>query len=119
MRFATSAVGGGLDGFEAAEAIVELSSGAWILKNSRDQERHADTRAVQKLQRAGRSVQGLMEFFSAIQEELGDIPESIQWISTHPLHAERIQRVESLTLDENPGHPWMSPEEWEAFRGRF
>lgn len=126
LQFAGAAVGGGIDGFEAAETIVELSSGALILKNSRRHEHDADRVGVERLIAAGRSPRGLIEFFETIETEMPKMPDMLQWASTHPLSSERIERVEDLIIEaEGSGglqhveKPWMTPEEWSAFQDLF
>ena len=119
IQFAGNAVGGGIDGLETAETIVELSSGLLILKHSRDHEREADSIAISKLRRTGRSAQGYLEYFELDPAEYGDLPESMGWISTHPLGTERIEILERAVADETEVRPWMSSEEWATFKARY
>lgn len=119
LTFAGAAVGGSLDGFELAETIVEASSGLLILKHSRAHERDADEVAVAKLRRAGRDAGGLAEFFDHLERAEGDLPGGLGWLSTHPMHRERVARVRRLALDQGATRPWMSAEAWRAFQARF
>ncbi|QDV07946.1 TPR repeat-containing protein YfgC precursor [Planctomycetes bacterium Poly30] len=132
VHFAFAAVGGGIDGFEAAETIVELSSGLLILKHSRHHEREADRVAVRRLVEAGRRPSGLVEFFEVLEEEMGGGESNLQWMSTHPLTKERIADVEALieeamqsrdpdadAQDRDRDQPWMSEAEWIDFQRLF
>ena len=121
LQFASAAVGGGIDGFEIAETVVEASTGLLVLKHTRLAETESDTLAVAKLKAAGREAGGLIEFFELIEEKYGDMPGSLGWISTHPLTVDRIKRLEML-LKDAPREgaatvvPWMTPEEWKALQ---
>ncbi|MEM8713449.1 MAG: M48 family metallopeptidase, partial [Planctomycetota bacterium] len=127
IQFAGAAVGGGIDGFELAETFVEASSGLLILRHSRLAETDADTVAVGKLRRAGRSAEGLIEFFDLIQEKYGDLPGTLGWLSTHPMTAQRVDRIKQL-LEARPTEnadavqpsmstkPWMSAEDWKLLQ---
>lgn len=119
LQFAAGAVGGGIDGLEMAETIVELSSGLLILEHSRDHEREADRIAVSKLRRAGRNARGLVEFFEVVRDEGGDLPASMGWISTHPISSERIEGIEGLAAGQSGQRPWMPPGEWATFQARY
>jgi len=119
IQFAANAVGGGIDGLETAETIVEFSSGLLILKHSRDHEREADRVALSKLHRTGRSARGLMEFLELCRAENGDLPESMGWIRTHPLGTERIESLERAVAAETDPRPWMSAGEWATFQARY
>jgi predicted Zn-dependent protease len=120
IAFASGAVGGSFDGFEAAETAVELSSGLLALKHSRTHERQADAIAVAKLRAAGRSAAGLADFFAALQGRAGmDMPDGLAWLSTHPLTSERLATLTALAADAPPGEPWIDDADWQALRARL
>ena len=73
-----------------APLLLELSFG-------RDMERQADTDGVALLQRAKIDPRGLKTFFERLQKEQGDLPGVLKFISTHPLHEERIDYIDGLT----------------------
>ena len=116
IQFAANAVGGGIDGLEFAETIVELSSGLLVLEHSRDHEREADRLGVAKLNEAGRSARGLAEFFELVSETYGDFPKDLGWLSTHPLSSDRIDAIKQTAALNIPTTPWMTVDEWTALQ---
>lgn len=119
-QFAINAVGGGIEGFELAESMLEASSGLVILQHSRAHESEADHIAVAKLRRAGRDATGLIDFFGVIQAEEDGLLDAIPgWLSTHPATRDRIEVVRRLTAGQGETEPWISPAEWEALRARL
>ncbi|MEM7200043.1 MAG: M48 family metallopeptidase [Planctomycetota bacterium] len=121
IYFATSMVGGGVEGFAGAESVAELSSGLLILKYSRDHEREADRIAVAKLRAAGRDARGLVEFFDFIagMEEKVMI-DHVPWLSTHPLGKERRAALRALMPPPGRPHPpWLEPTDWASLRARI
>jgi predicted Zn-dependent protease len=119
--FAGCFIGGGVEEFATAETIGELSSVFVLFKHSRDHEREADRIGVEKLQAAGRRATGLSEFFRAIASDRpGDsVPRRLAWISTHPMHSERIAEVERLArAHESAARPWVDPDEWRTIVAR-
>jgi predicted Zn-dependent protease len=60
-----------------------------------------------------------MEFLELCRAENGDLPESMGWISTHPLGTERIESLERAVAAETDPRPWMSAGEWATFQARY
>ncbi len=116
LYFAGAFIGGGVEEFATAETIAELSSLLVVLKHSRDHEREADELGVAKLRRAGRSVLGLAEFFRVLEEMYGgrEIPRRLQWLSTHPMHQERIDAVMRLGKGAPKGKAWVEAGVWDG-----
>ena len=75
---------------------ADLFQLATINSYSREQESDADEEGVRMLHAAGIDPAPMAEFFEIMQEEHGDLPGAISWISTHPDHASRIESVEKL-----------------------
>ncbi len=119
-QFAVNSVGGGIEGFELAETILEASSGLVVLKHSREHEFESDQIAVAKLRRAGREATGLLEFVHLLQEEEPGVLSAIPgWLSTHPATQDRIEAVRRNSRAQPETRPWMSPEDWEMLRARL
>lgn len=80
----------------AAEVIYTLGS----LNYGREHEREADLEGLDLMIRAGIDPQGMVEFFETMDEVGGDIPESMRYVSTHPLTKERIERLNNAIKDK-------------------
>ncbi|HHH31089.1 MAG TPA: M48 family metallopeptidase [Polyangiaceae bacterium] len=88
----------------AGEMAVLAESGSY----SRAQEAAADEEGVRMLLAAGLDPHGLSEFFRLLQAQPGgELSGVMNWLSTHPDHASRIQHVEQLarTLPAAPPQP--------------
>lgn len=118
-QFAINAVGGGIEGFEMVETILEASSGLVVLQHSRDHERESDAIAVAKLRRAGRDATGLLDLFHVLHDGGGGLFPTPGWLSTHPSTRERVESVRRLTTGQGETKPWISNEEWETLRSRL
>lgn len=79
----------------------------------RDMEREADAGAMDRLEKAGISTQGLISFFlRADHESSFKIP---GFLSTHPMNEERVNYLRRYDNGEtNP--PIMTPEEWDELK---
>jgi predicted Zn-dependent protease len=51
------------------------------------------------LHAAGIDPLAMSRFFQALEEEQGDLPDLVSWISTHPQHAARIANVRAQVAD--------------------
>lgn len=92
---------------ESGELLLNLA-------HSRGDEAAADRYAIQLLQTAGLDSTGLSAFFAQLsQQQHSTPPEALRLLSTHPLHAERIEQARAL---EQPGQPAMSAVEWAALQ---
>ena len=72
---------------------LELFTLGSVNDYSQDQETEADLVGVRMLHEARIDPTGLSDFFQWMRDEYGDVPESLSWISTHPMHEERIQAI--------------------------
>jgi predicted Zn-dependent protease len=77
-------------------AAVDLFQVASINSYSQEHENDADAESVRMLHAAGIDPLALSRFFQTLEEEEGDLPGLVSWISTHPQHAARIANVKSL-----------------------
>jgi Zn-dependent protease with chaperone function len=78
-------------------AIVIGQAGDMIsLKHSRDDEAEADRRGFEFLQNAKASTDGMIRFFSKLQEQESGLPAALSFLSTHPLSSERVEALKRL-----------------------
>ena len=68
----------------------EVLSAASVNAYSRDQEVEADIVGVRFLHAARVDPRGLGEFFRLLKEKQGDLPEALEWLSSHPQHTARV-----------------------------
>ncbi len=97
----------------AGEAAVLVASNSY----SRDQESNADVEGARMLAAAGLNPKGLIGFFELLKLEPGsEMPEGLQWLSTHPEHQARIDRLNDVipTLKQAPKRPLKA--DWEAMK---
>jgi len=74
---------------------VEILEMAAINSYSRDHEAEADEEGVRMMHDAGINPTGLAGFFDLLKEEMGDLPDAMAWISTHPQHDQRISAIQT------------------------
>lgn len=111
-RIALASLVGDLSG--ALALIAESGELLLNLAHSRNDEAAADRYAIRLLQAAGLDSTGLSAFFTQLAEKQRSAPpEMLRLLSTHPLHAERIEQARAL---EQPGEPAMSAAEWAALQ---
>ena len=77
-------------------AGADLFQYAAVNSYSRGQEDAADAEGVRMLHEAAIDPGGMARFFELLEEEHGDIPDMLAWISTHPQHADRIDSVNEI-----------------------
>jgi predicted Zn-dependent protease len=65
------------------------------------------------LNKAGIRSDGLISFFRRLQKSGEDVPGGLSFLSTHPIHEDRISAVRSSA---RKGGAAMSPREWRAVR---
>ena len=80
-----------------AQVAIGLGGQAYFAKHSRDDERQADSAAVEYLVRAGIDPHGIPNLFRRLLEARRSNPNAVEsWFGTHPLEEERIARTEAL-----------------------
>lgn len=80
-----------------AQVAIGLGGEALFAKHSRDDERQADSAAVEYLVNAGIDPRGVPDMFRRLMEARRANPSAVEsWFSTHPLEEERIARTEAL-----------------------
>ncbi len=108
----------GTSGGNNASSLAGLAA---ILKSSRDAEREADAYAVALLSAARIDPMGLKQFFDKILKDEGKTSGSAfsnlgTVFSTHPITAERIERIKPLPADVPPRSP-LSDAQWNDLKG--
>ncbi|MCC9602925.1 M48 family metallopeptidase [Stieleria sp. JC731] len=99
-------------------AGIEFFQFAAVNSYSRGQEDAADAEGVRMLHAAGIDPKGMAEFFEIMEEEHGDVPDVLAWISTHPQHEDRIASVNAL-VDALPKTQYTPIEaDWEQVQER-
>ena len=84
---------------------------------SRDMEREADAEGARMMAAAGLDPRGMIGFFTLLKAEPGsEMPEGLQWMSTHPQHEARIAALEALIPDLPRGEPAALDLDWGAVR---
>ena len=75
----------------AAQVAIQVAGQAWFARHSREDEREADSVAVETLARAGYAPSGVPEMFGRLLAERQRAPLGVeQWFASHPLEEERI-----------------------------
>ena len=74
----------------------ELVAGGVLAANSRSAEEEADALALTYLHRAGWDPRGLVGFLAKLQEGGEQMPGFLQWLSTHPTPADRVERLRAV-----------------------
>ena len=75
-----------------------------LLRYSRHQEEEADTEGMGMLLAAGIDTVGMIDFFKSLSEEGKNERAFLQYLSTHPSTADRIERLQSR-LGQSPPTP--------------
>jgi len=95
--------------------IGKLSSSAY----DRSLEEEADHEGVSYLLDAHIDPTPLADFFFQMASK-SDLPEAMDWVSTHPNSEERARTILKRIKSRKPGHTQtLTTEEWEAFKKRL
>lgn len=98
-----------------ADAAIVIAKGADLvsLKHSRDDEREADAQGMYFLNNAKVDGKGMISFFRKLHDtettSMGGagatINRSLQFLNTHPLSSERVERLEGLLQQQDRPQP--------------
>jgi predicted Zn-dependent protease len=81
----------GMCGSTVAQVAINVGGEAMFASHSRDDERQADSAAVEYLLAAGIDPRGIPEMFRRLAEERGRNPGALEaWFTTHPSEEDRI-----------------------------
>ncbi|QQR90979.1 MAG: M48 family metallopeptidase [Myxococcales bacterium] len=98
-----------------AKELLTLST---INNYSRVQESEADADAIRIMHQAGLDPFALARFFERLEKKQGDIPDYLEWMSSHPSHKERIKAVERYR-PKTSFHPKELAIDWDAVQASF
>ena len=84
-----------------------------VLSYSRDTEREADRIGMELLNKAGIRGDGLLDFFARLQGERGEEGRLPVLFASHPMHAERVERLKLLATGTQAA---LSQKQWRALR---
>ena len=108
-----SIIFGLLLGDQGEGILAELGRNVVGLSYSRDAEAEADSSALDMLEAAGLSGDGLALFFARLAEREGGLPAALTFLSTHPSSAGRSEAAAARAVTGEAG---MTAEEWDALR---
>ncbi len=97
LSLVSGGVGGAQDG-EKIEAVLALAQKLESLNFSRSQETDADVTGLELEVKAGYTGEGMVNFFKRLEKEEGELGKGsarmFAVLSTHPMSADRAQRIE-------------------------
>ncbi len=102
----------------SAIILLDPSTAAQILslRLSRDMERQADQGALRRLQSAGISPRGMVDFFARSSQD-DPTTSKLSFLSTHPFTEERARFFEkAIPKDDNPFESFLAPDKWKALK---
>ncbi len=104
-----SAVAGDLSG--AMTYGLEVARRLGTLRYSRGHEEEADVMGLRMMVAAHLDPQGMVDFFQTLAAKHPDMPDSLQYLSTHPQTGDRIQTLRRLAAQTSgtprPGAPGL------------
>lgn len=99
---------------EAANAVGTLG----VLRYSRGDEAEADAGGLRRLAAAGMDPRGMVRAFQMLATEAPDVPRALEYLSTHPPTAERIERLEGLAAELGAPAAPLAVGDWAAITAR-
>lgn len=86
---------------------AQVAQTSILTSYSRTAETEADLEGVRMLHAAGIDPQAMADFFAMLKEKMGDLPDAVAWISTHPQHETRVENIQKhqKTLPPVPYEP--------------
>ncbi len=94
--------------------VTEIAQQGLITSYGREQETEADMEGLRMAHGAGIDGSGLERFFAVLEEEHGDVPEVMQWLSTHPQLTERRAAIKRRWNELGPKKAVAWGLDWEA-----
>lgn len=102
------ATGGGEHLGTVKQVLYTLSSRGF----DRDMEREADDRAVTYMANAKADPRQLAFFLKKMDKADEDLPEALQWISTHPGTKERVETILKKSASSTPADSILNTADW-------
>ena len=75
-------------------ALTITGAGLYALKYDRNQETESDNLGIRYMMKAGYNPRGMLETMQILDRAAGGNGGTFEWLSTHPLPATRIKRIE-------------------------
>lgn len=94
--------------YAAATIMTQLMALGW----SREQEHEADDSGQRLAAAAGYDPMGMVRFFEVLRELQGEEVPFLEFLSTHPLTSERIQRARARAAQLRPAAFHFLPLQW-------
>jgi len=101
---------------DASGVIVNLTGTLGELHFRRQDEDSADREALRVIERARIDPKGMVRMMRTLERESGDMPKLVRYLSTHPLPADRLRRIEEAAARARyasrpvlGGGPWPPP----------
>ena len=79
------------------------------LRFSRQSEEEADAKGLQMLVAGHINPKGMIEMFETLKKQ-GDVPEYLEYFSTHPRTGERLRSMYTLATHDQASFPILFPE---------
>ena len=81
---------------KTVEQTVGLVKYLGLMNYNRENEKEADGAGMKMLKDAEIDPNGMVEFFEILNEQAGDVPDSLRYFSTHPQTGDRISRLKEI-----------------------
>ncbi len=112
-----SALAGDVSGVAALGLDAARNLG--LLRYSRENEDEADEAGMRMILAAGIDPAGMIAFYDVLDREGATLPRSLQYLSTHPATAERVDRIRRLAQSAGPPRISLgSTDEWSTLTMR-
>ena len=106
------------DRFTGAGAMVALSETLLRSGYQLEAETAADAFAADLMTRQGLPTEGLAIFMEKLHAEVGDMPEWVSHLSTHPDLTGRAEAARAAyTIGDQPFTPALTDQQWVALKG--
>ena len=88
-----------------------------MLRYRRAAEAEADREGLRLLEAARVDPSGMISFMRTLEEEHGDAPQVVRYLSSHPRTADRIAELEVLAKPgRDAAQPLLDAEAWQRLR---
>ena len=88
-----------------------------LMNYSRVNEKEADIKGIKLMKKAKLDPKGMVEFFEILKKNTGDIPNSLEYVSTHPQTSDRVRELKnhSANIDYKP-RKLFSEKRWQEIK---
>jgi Zn-dependent protease with chaperone function len=104
---------------QVAELAATLAAKGALLSYSREDESAADEYGARYASAAGYDPHGLITFFQKLQKMEGEVPAFSQYLSDHPLTADRITHLQQVIAEKKLGGTNLGAERLRPIGGRL